>query len=200
MPGERASEDVRREQILGAAFEVASRDGLGGLTIRAVAAEASLSHGLVLFHFGRKERLVHALLDWLIDTAAPLRVEDEIVAVPAALDRFHLLLDQEVARFARQPRRTRLFYEYWALGGRDEAIRARVGAELDRYRSEFREVARGLLLAEPGSFPRGTADRIATVAVSWIHGCAVQAMIDPDRFQPEESLASVRDIIAPLAG
>lgn len=200
MPGERASEDVRREQILGAAFEVASRDGLGGLTIRAVAGQAGLSHGLVLFHFGRKERLVHALLEWLIETTPPLRAGESVPAAAGALDRFHRLLDQEVARFAEQPLRTRLFYEYWALGGRDEAIRARVGAELDRYRSEFREVARALLLAEPGAFAAGTAERIATVAVSWIHGCAVQAMIDPIRFQPEESLASVRDIIAPLAG
>ncbi|WP_331052688.1 TetR/AcrR family transcriptional regulator [Longimicrobium sp.] len=200
MPGERASEDVRREQILGAAFEVAAREGLGGLTIRAVAGEAGLSHGLVLFHFGSKERLVHALLGWLIENTPPLRAPDPVGAVAGALDRLHLLLDREVARYAGEPRRTRLFYEYWALGGRDEAIRVRVGAELERYRAEFRDVALGLLQAEPGAFAPETAERIAAVAVSWIHGCAVQAVIDPVRFQPEESLASVREIIAPLAG
>ena len=70
----RAPMDVRRGQIVEAAFEVASREGIGGLTIRAVAAEAGLSHALVVHYFERKERLVHALLDWLIETTSVLRV------------------------------------------------------------------------------------------------------------------------------
>jgi DNA-binding transcriptional regulator YbjK len=44
MPGKQASKDVRREQIPRAAFEVASLEGIGSLTIRAVAAEASPGH------------------------------------------------------------------------------------------------------------------------------------------------------------
>jgi hypothetical protein len=33
----------------------------------------------VLFHFERKERLMHALPDWLIETASVLRVPEDIV-------------------------------------------------------------------------------------------------------------------------
>src|SRR3954470_21193895 len=98
MPGKRASEDVRREQILRGAFEVASREGIGSLTIRAVAAEAKLSHALVLFHFERKERLVHALLDWLIETTSVLHVSADVGSLPHAQDRLHALLQQEMAR------------------------------------------------------------------------------------------------------
>ena len=53
----RVPEDQRRGQILQAAFDVACRAGIGGLTVRAVAAEAHVSHALVLFHFGRKQRI-----------------------------------------------------------------------------------------------------------------------------------------------
>ena len=169
MPGKRASEDVRREQILQAAFEVASRDGVASLTIRGVAAEAGISHALVLFHFQRKERLVHALLQ------------------------------QEMARLSHQPRHTRLFFDFWALGVRDETLRTRMSAELERYRAAFRVLMEELLLAEPTTFHGASADGLAAVAVSWIQGCAVQAMMDPEHFDTDEYLAAVRGMVRQLA-
>jgi TetR/AcrR family transcriptional repressor of bet genes len=199
MPGKRASEGERREQILRAAFEVASREGVGSLTIRAVAAEAQVSHALVIFHFQRKERLVHALLDWLIEATSVLHVSEDIAAFPRALDRLHALLQQEMARLSRQPRHVRLFLDYWALGARQEAVRVRIGAELERYRSAFRVIMAELLAAEPAAFSGATADGLAAVAVSWIHGCAVQALIDPAHFDSDEYLTAVRGIVAELA-
>lgn len=199
MPGKREPEDVRREQILRGAFEVASREGIGSLTIRAVAAEAKLSHALVLFHFERKERLVHALLDWMIETTSVLPVSDEVARLPRAQDRLHALLQQEMARLSHEPRHTRLFFEFWALGARHESIRVRISAELERYRATFKAIMEALLRAEPGAFPGATADGMAAVAVSWIHGCAVQAMIDPGHFDTDEYLAAVRGMVGQLA-
>ena len=199
MPGKRASEDVRRGQIVEAAFEVASRDGIGSLTIRAVAAEAKLSHALVLFHFERKERLVHALLDWLIETTSVLHVSEDVARFPRAQDRLHALLQQEMARLSHEPRHTRLFFEFWALGARHESIRARISAELERYRAAFKAIMDELLRAEPDAFPGVTADGLAAVAVSWIHGCAVQAMIDPAHFDTDEYLTAVRGMVGQLA-
>jgi TetR/AcrR family transcriptional regulator, transcriptional repressor of bet genes len=199
MPGKRAPEGERREQILRAAFEVASRDGIASLTVRAVAAEAGLSHALVLFHFQRKERLVHALLDWLIGTTSVLHVSGDVARLPRALDRLHALLQQEMERLSAQPRHTRLFFDFWALGARHEEIRARISAELERYRAAFRAIMEELLLAEPAAFPHVTADGMAAVAVSWIQGCAVQAMIDPGHFDTDEYLAAVRGMVGQLA-
>jgi TetR/AcrR family transcriptional repressor of bet genes len=199
MPGKRASEAERREQILQAAFEVASREGIGSLTIRGVAAEAQVSHALVIFHFGRKERLVHELLEWLIQATSVLHVSDDVAQFPRALDQLHALLQQEMERLSHQPRHVRLFLDYWALGARQESIRVRIGAELERYRAAFRTIMAELLAAEPSAFAGATADGLAAVAVSWIHGCAVQAMIDPARFDTDEYLAAVRGIVAELA-
>jgi AcrR family transcriptional regulator len=198
MTTRRAPVDVRRGQILQAAFEVASREGIGGLTIRAVAGEAKLSHALVVHYFQRKERLVYALLDWLIETTSVLRVSDDIARFPRALDRLHALLQQEMARLSHQPRHTRLFFEFWALGARHEEIRARIGAELERYRAAFRTIMEELLLAEPARFAGATADGMAAMAVSWIHGCAVQAMVDPGHFDTDEYLAAVRGMVRQL--
>jgi TetR/AcrR family transcriptional regulator, transcriptional repressor of bet genes len=191
----RVPEALRRQQILRAACDVAIRDGIGGLTVRAVAAEAGISHALVLFHFGRKDQLVHDLLDWLIHGTAVLHVSEDIARFPHARDRLHALLQQELARLSHQPDHTRLFLEYWALGARDEAIRTRISAELERYRAAFRAIMEELISAEPVTFSGSTADGLAAVAVSWIHGCAVQAMVDPLHFDMDEYLVAVQGMI-----
>ncbi len=198
MPGRKASETVRREQILRAAYEVASRKGIDGLTVRAVAARAKLSHGLVLFHFKRKDQLVNALLDRVLATSLMLHMSEDVARVPHALDRLRALLQQEMDRLSSEPRRTRLFFEYWALGTRHSAMRAKISAELDRYRAAFRATAEDILQAEPARFTGVTSDGLAAVAVSFINGCAVQAMIDPEHFDINEYLAAVQGIIGRL--
>ncbi|HSJ10335.1 MAG TPA: TetR family transcriptional regulator C-terminal domain-containing protein [Longimicrobiales bacterium] len=195
----RIPEAERREQILQAAFDVACRAGISGLTVRGVAAEARVSHALVLFHFRTKERLVHALLDWLIAGMSVLHISEDIASFPHARDRLHALLQQEMARLSHQPEHTRLFLEYWALGVRDASIRARIGAELERYREAFRSIMEELLEAEPAGNPTASADSLAAVAVSWIHGCAVQAVIDPTEFDTDGYLEAVRGMIGSMS-
>jgi TetR/AcrR family transcriptional repressor of bet genes len=198
MARKRAPAEVRREEILRAAFEVAAREGIGGLTIRAVAEEAGLSHALVLFHFKRKDQLVGELLEWLLATTSVLHISEDIARFPRALDKLHALLQQEMARVSHEPRHTRLFLEFWALGTRQASIGTRINAELERYRAAFRTIMEDLLLAEPATFGGVTADGLAAVAVSWINGCAVQSMIDPVHFDTDEYLAAVRLLIGQL--
>lgn len=195
----RAPEEVRREQILNAAFEVATRDGLARLTVRAVAAEAGLSHALILYHFEKRDRLLIELLDWLLANTSVLRVSEDIARFPRVLDRLHALLQQEMSRLSHEPQHTRLFFEFWALGARHEAVRLRISTELERYRTAFREIMEELLMAEPSTYGGVTADGMAAVAVSWIHGCAVQAMVDPAQFDTDDYLAAVRGIVGQLA-
>jgi hypothetical protein len=103
-----------------------------------------------------------------------------------------------MSRLSHQPEHTRLFLEYWALGAREPEVRARISGELERYRTAFRSLMEELLLAEPAKFARASADGLAAVAVSWIHGCAVQAMVDPEHFDSDEYLAAVRGMIDPF--
>jgi AcrR family transcriptional regulator len=195
MPGQKASETLRRQQILKAAHEVALRQGIDGLTVRAVAARARLSHGLVLFHFKRKDQLVIALLDRVLATTLSLRVSEEIALVQDPRARLRALLRQEVDRVSRDPKQVRLFLEYWALGTRFTAIRGKISGELKRYRAGFRTLAEEVLRTEAARFPGVTPDGLAAIAVSFINGCAVQAMIDPDHFDVGEYLASVHGIL-----
>jgi AcrR family transcriptional regulator len=195
VPKQRALERRRRAQIIRAAYYVASTKGLDALTVRDVAKRARVSHGLILFHFQSRDDLVIALLDWLLETTTILHLTSRITRIPVALDRFHALLRREMNRLSAEPRRIRLFFEYWTLGIRHRGIRARMRRELARYREAFRPIASEVLRAHPERFRRASAEGLAAVAVSFIKGCAVQSMIDARHFNAERYLVAAQELV-----
>lgn len=201
MPGPRAPEEARRQQIVSAAYRVALRAGIAGVTLRAVAEEAGLSHGLVIFHFERKDQVISALLDHVLATTAMLQISEDESREPHAPDRMRALLRRELARLARDPQSMRVFFEYWALGVREGTIRKKIAEALERYRAAFRSMAAEMLVA-PGDGSASTdvtPDALAAIAVSLINGCAVQMMIDPARFDASAYLVAVESLIERLA-
>jgi len=199
MPGQKASEGARQTQILKAAYDVASRKGLDALTVRLVGQRAKLSTGLVLFHFKTKEQLIIDLLDYVLETTTVLHLTPDITTIPLPLDRLLALLRREMNRLASEPRRIRLFFDFWTKGFTHALIRTKMQAELDRYREAFRPIARDVLRAEPDRFVGVTPQGLSAVAVSFIKGCAVQAMIDPENFDIEEYLAATNGLLVQLA-
>ena len=198
MPGHKETEATRREQIFEAAYEGALRRGIDGLTVRAVAARARLSHSLVLFHFKRKEQLGLALLDRVLAGTLSLTVPNEIRTMPRASARLQALFHQELQRLSAEPRRLRLLLEFWARGGHNAVIRQKIGAALESYRTTFDDFG-----GEVSGGARGRSDKtvpagLAAVAVSLIIGYPVQAMIDPERVGAEEYLAAVRGALGRL--
>jgi TetR/AcrR family transcriptional regulator, transcriptional repressor of bet genes len=198
MPGQKASLDLRRAQILRAAYDVASRRGLDALTVRLVATKAGLSAGLVLFHFKKKAQLVAELLDYVMETTTVLHITEDIARVESPLDRLLALLQREMNRLSSEPRRIRLFFDFWARGFRHQRIRTRMQAELKRYREAFRPMAEAVLASEPDRFPHVSPEGLAAVAVSFIKGCAVQSMIDPGHFDIDDYLAAAHGLIGQL--
>jgi TetR/AcrR family transcriptional regulator, transcriptional repressor of bet genes len=196
MPGTKAPEGTRREQILAAAYAVAAREGLEGTTIIQVAAAANLSPGLVMFHFKSKRQLLLALLDWLLATTTVLHVGEDIRALTSPLDRLIALLRQEMHRLSREPLRIRLTFDYWSAGIRDPEISAKLRAEFARYREAFRPLAAAVLQEVPERFVGVTPEGLAAVAVSFIKGCAVQSMIDPEHFDISQYLTAAEGLMA----
>lgn len=179
MPGTKVAEALRREQIVAAAYGLAVRGGLRAVTIRDVARKGGVSTGLVIFHFGTKERLVLALLESVLTKTTTLAVGADIADLPNPLDRLVALLRQEMARLSSEPARNRLFFEFWNEGMWSRAIRVRMQRELDRYRVAFHPMAAAAIAADPLRFGGVDAADLAAVAVSFIKGCAVQSMVEP---------------------
>jgi AcrR family transcriptional regulator len=191
MPGQRESEATRREQILEAAYEVALRRGIDGLTVRAVAARGRLSHSLILFHFKRKEQLGLALLDRVLAGTLSPSLPDQIRSIRNPKARLQALFRHELQRLAEEPRRLRVLLEFWTRGGHNAVIRQKIAAGLARYRIAFQDLAEEISGSERGS-KGSSAPALAAVAVSLIIGYPVQAMIDPDGIGVEEYLGSLR--------
>jgi AcrR family transcriptional regulator len=199
VPGRKASEATRRTQILKAAYDIAARGGLDALTVRHVAERAELSVGLVLFHFKTKDALIIAVLDHVLATTTVLHMTADIEAIAPPRERLLALLRREMRRLSSEPRRIRLFFDFWALGFAHRRIRAKMQAELDRYRDAFRPIAEDVLRAEPARFAGVTADGLAAVSVSFIKGCAVQSMIDPKNVDIDEFLAATQGLFGQTA-
>ena len=209
MPGRKLSEAARREDILRAAYDVAARRGVEALTLRAVAERADVSHGTVLFHFKRRSQLVAALLDRVISATAVLRVPDSTEHMARPAEQLRGLLRSEMERLSEEARHFRLFLEYWALGVRNAAIRRRIGAALEAYRGGFTRLAEAVMAGERESSSRGaragarrqiaTPDDVAAVAVSLIHGCALQAVIEPSGFDVQRHVAAAARMLDRLA-
>ncbi|MCB1308631.1 MAG: TetR family transcriptional regulator [Leptospiraceae bacterium] len=72
-----------REQILGAALKLFNKKGVESVTIRAIAAEAGISHGNLLYHFAGVESIVLALHAKLRSAAVSLN--EDVKAMPEAL-------------------------------------------------------------------------------------------------------------------
>ncbi len=180
VPGTKAAEEARREQIVAAAYAVASKRGLQAVTVREVAKKAGVSVGLVLFHFRTKDRVVLALLDWVVANTVSLSVGPDIAEIQDALDRLTAMLRQEMLRLVGEPSRNRLFFEFWSAGIWDRAIRARMQRDLDRYREAVHPFVEGAITAYPERFAGVDAGGLTTALVSFLKGCAVQSTIQPN--------------------
>ncbi|MGE3512646.1 MAG: TetR/AcrR family transcriptional regulator [Vicinamibacterales bacterium] len=187
MPGRKAPEIERREQILQAALRVAIRRRLSGLTIREIASEARLSSGLVLFHFRTRDGVISALLGWLLDKTSVLRPATIERSGRPALDCLVALIRAEAARMASDRARSELFFEYWVLGSRMKGLRRQMRRALIRYRQEFRALADEVFSSTPGRREL-RAESVANAAVSFVYGCAIQAVIDPEHFDVKAPL------------
>ena len=210
MPGVKVSEETRREDILRAAYDVAARQGLEALTLRAVAARADVSHGTVLHHFKRKSELVASLLDRVLYATAVLRVPDNVAQITRPSERLHALLRAEMDRLSTDPRHFRLFLDYWTFGVRNAGVRQRIRTVLEEYRAALKGVAEAVVagemapparrvVAKPGANGAVTSEGLAAVAVSLIHGCALQSVIDPKGFDVRQHFDAAAQMLDRLS-
>jgi TetR/AcrR family transcriptional regulator, transcriptional repressor of bet genes len=191
MPGKKESEALRREQIVLAAFRVATREGLEQLTIRLVATEAGLSTGLVFFHFKSKETLLLALLDWLLDslferweTADDLPPAERVLAI--------MQLDlQDTSHDEQAGARLRLFFTYWAMAVHDPVVNQRIQGALARSRQALLPAVQAMIDSEPVRFRQVTPEGLVTVLLAIAQGCALQSLLSDHRVDVEQILTVI---------
>lgn len=195
MPGRRAPEAARREQIIAAAFAVATKERLQGLTIRAVARKAGLSAGLVHFHFESRDALLAALLDWLLLHTVIGVPSTAVFALPTAGARLMGLLRQELLLLPERRPRLELFFDFWVAGSADARIRRRIRAALQRYRDTILPFAEDAVAESPARFGKLRGKDLAALVALLIEGCVVQSIVDSAAFDIEGVLSSLTALV-----
>lgn len=198
MPGPKAPEDTRRRDLLRAAFTVAAEDGLAGLTTRAVAAEAGVSQGLVFFHFGNREALVVALLDWLLASVLRHRA-DRLGPDAPPTARLYDLVAREIAALPASRARVQMLFDFWVMGMHHKDVQARIRRALDLYRRDFQPYAEAVIAAAPERFVGTTPEGMAAAVTAIIEGVALQVVIDPKGVDLAAVQAALRALV-PLSG
>ncbi len=178
MPGQKAPEDARRDALLRAAFAVATRERLGGLTTRAVAAEAGVSNGLVFFHFGTREGLLVALLDWLLASVLRPRA-DRLGPGATPAERLYDLVARELAGLPPNRERVEMLFDFWVMGTRHSDVQVRIRGALDSYREAVLPYAAAVIDDDPERFGGTTPAGLAAAVTALIEGVALQVVMDP---------------------
>ena len=196
MPGRRLPEEERRRAILEAAYRVATRDQLGGLSIRSVAEEAGISKALVFFHFSDKDTLLLALLDFLLEGGPRVAVPPEAEApdLPPGR-RLMLILRHQIAELPGRKDRAELFLDFWVMGTGSPEIQERIQSAFARYRAEFLPYTEPVVEALPARFQGDEAEGLAAAIVSFIQGCALQLLSNPEAFDVDRYMRALRGLM-----
>lgn len=192
----KALEAERRDEILHAAYRVAARERLAGVTVRGVAAEAGVSSGLVLFYFASKDALLAALLDWLLVRTIVARVDAGVLGLPTPRERLLAVVGRDIQALPAQRERVELFFDFWVMGTRHPEIQKQIRAALDRYRDALRPLAQEVVDDEPERYRGVSADELAAVAAGFIEGCALQVVMDPGRFSVDGYVRTLAAVVA----
>ena len=174
MPGQKIAESERKEQILTATMQVATKMGLEKVTGRRVAAEAGISSGSIFFHYKTKNDLLLALLDKLIVWWLTTR---EIQNSDPRLQ-FLELINSEARVDERE--KIDLLLEFWILGRKHPEMRSRFQEAMVKYRDKFCLVARQMIQDDNDKLSQTTPESIAIFASSLIIGNALGMMFAPE--------------------
>ena len=161
--------------MVAAARRVLARDGLSGLTVEAVSAEAGQYRDAVRYHFGSKAGLIAAVVDSLAhDQSLESFVETQ--AMPPGPERVHALIESD-RRLTGDVPTFQDFFAILPLVMRDPELRERVADLYDWYRDLY---VRCFSDVADDSDVAARFRLHASLMVAVIDGLAIQKALDPE--------------------
>jgi AcrR family transcriptional regulator len=168
--------DTRRRELVRAAWRVVGRDGLDGLTTRAVAREAGWSTGVLAHYFENRDDLLLAAFRLVFEEVME-RMEATVAAIPDPTRALTEALLQAVPIDARQRTEAIVWFTFLGLAAGQPALRDEARARYTMW-LDFTERTVEAVFAD-GHLAKGEARRIARLLVSHVDGLTVQAIFDP---------------------
>ncbi|EEP71117.1 TetR family transcriptional regulator [Micromonospora sp. ATCC 39149] len=172
--------EERRETISQAVWQVVSDSGLEGLTLRAVAAAAGCTTGMVTHYFsGKKMLLAHARTEMHRRMAARI---DTLPAAASARDTLYAVAEQALPLDSERHLEAVVWSQFLLTTRHDPALLA----EHTRSHASWIRRLTGLVRAACPAVtePELLDDRVRSL-VACLDGLALNAVTDPDAYPPD---------------
>lgn len=188
-PPRTLSREARRLQLIEATIETLAQRGFSRTTLTEVARQAGLSHGLVLFHFETKEKLLSETLAFLAEEyrANWLAALDAAGPLPAA--QLNALIEADFNLTVFTPARLSAWCAFWGEAQSRPLYQQSCGSKDEDYNRRMEGIV-ARLIAE-GGYP-GSPERLARIVRVTIEGVWLDMMTMTTPYPAPEALATVR--------
>lgn len=192
-PRRTLARDQRRQQVIEATIATVAARGLARLTLTDVARAAGISHGLVLFHFETKERLLAETLAYLAEEYQRNWTAAVEAAGPAPAARLRAVLEADFRPEVTTPARLGAWCAFWGEAQSRPVYQEVCGAQ-DALQIRFIEELCAELVRE-GGYALGPvhAARILRLVVE---GTWLDMMTVEPAYSPDEALRTVMSTLA----
>lgn len=173
---------ARRGEIFRAAGHVFAKKGFAATKIADIAAEASLSHGLLYHYFRSKEEVYEALFDQILESRPDF--EAEVRQVPRAIDRLERRITFWLEKSVERPEVTVMVTQALTsdnLPPRSREVFRRFSRESFDHMVADIEAAQAAGDADPDT----SADELATALTSLVRGLATMRFVRSIAFDGE---------------
>lgn len=183
-PFTRARAETRRADLVDAVLDLMAEAGPAQTTVRAIAAAAGVSPGLIRHHFASKAELVNAA--YAAHMARQIAAAEDALAPGPARDRLRRFVAASLTPPVVDPRAVSLWAAFLHMVRRDPAMRATHRANYLAYRDRLESLI-AAALAEAGRSPgRAELRRLAIAGNAVIDGLWLEAGVLPEAFAPGE--------------
>ncbi len=188
----RLSPADRRALLEDAARACMARGGIRAFTVDRIVAEAGVSRGLVIHHFGSMDGLLVAVYarmyrEWIEAITEPRPASSRLEAIIEAIVSPKL--------FSRET--LNVWLTLWGEIANNPVLRE---AHRDLY-SEYRATIAGALAEAAAANGRAVdADRVASTLICLIDGFGVQRCVEPSLLSEDEARSSCWAFLRPLLG
>jgi TetR/AcrR family transcriptional regulator, regulator of biofilm formation and stress response len=181
-PTRRPRHGEGREALLRATVRVVAREGLRGMTYRAVAEEAGVANTLVAHHFGSRDALLQAALEWAAEQSIGISL---LEPATGHLEDFAAGL----AEMVREEGDMQVFQYELALEARRRpellpAVERMYGGYIEATRRELMRMG----LDEPG-------DDLARAVFAALDGVVLQQTLFGDAAATERAVRRLRELL-----
>ncbi len=192
-PPRTMSREQRRTQLIEATISTLATRGYSRTTLTEVARTAGLSHGLVLFHFETKEKLLGETLAYLAEEYRQNWQAALNRAGTSPAEQLNAMIEADFSPIVCQPSRLAAWCSFWGEAQSRPLYQAACGEKDDAYNQTIEGICGRL--SDLGGYGRDPV-KIGRIIRVTIEGVWLDLMTMTTAYSHDEALSTVRTCVS----